>query len=90
MSKTDKHKPFRAQMFDSHVEYHDHSKGECDLLPLDEWKKLPRREEWRKHCGYQPTNWHTYKGFKRNKGEGEWIATSKGRKNKDWKDNYDY
>jgi hypothetical protein len=43
----------------------------------------------RTRCTWQPANWHTYKGFKRNKGEGQWIADQRYRKYADHPDNYD-
>lgn len=86
MSKTDKHRPFEVQVSDSPREYHDHRKGFCDLPSLEEWSK---ENPWHKRsygsCGWEPTNWHTYKGFQRHKGEGEWIRDTKARKyRKDW------
>ena len=44
---------------------------------------MSKREQWgHKRCTWQPTNWHTYKGFRRNKGEGEWIRDLRHRKDR--------
>ena len=88
MSRTDRHRPYKVQVSESPVEYHDHSKGACDLIPLDEWMRLDHRKDWRYNCGWEPRNWHTDIKFRRYRDE--WIGSSKTRKNRDWKDNYDY
>jgi hypothetical protein len=81
MSKTDKHRPFRAQVPDSPREWHDHTNGVCDLPTLEEWQKMTRKQQhaW-KSCGWQPSNWHTYKGFGRTKGERYWMDEERKRK----------
>ena len=87
MSRTDTHRPFKAQVADSPRAWHDHTNGECNLPTLEEWAKMTRRaqREW-KSCTWQPSNWNTYKGFRRYKGEGEWVARSKTRKARnDWR-----
>lgn len=92
MSKTDSHRPFKAQVSDSPREYHDHAKGYCDLPTLEAWGKMSKKQQraW-KSCTWQPSNWHTYKGFGRSKGERFWMDQE--RKHKDskrGKDDYDY
>ena len=88
MSKTDTHRPWKVQISDSPREYHDHSKGGCDLIPLEKWMRLGRRQDWKYRCGWQPVNWHTDVTYSRYKDS--WVGDSKTRKNKDWDDNYDY
>lgn len=45
MSRTLNTRPLRGKR-ECWVQHHDHRNGECDLLPLDEWLKLPRRKRW--------------------------------------------
>ena len=92
MSKTDRHRPFKVQVSDSPREWHDHSKGPCDLLPLEEWMKLGRRQDWAYRCGWQPSNWPTYKGFGRTTGERYWRKKDREQrdKRKEMKEDYDY
>lgn len=82
MSKTDKTRPFKAQVPDSPREVHDHSKGECDLPTLEEWRKMSRKGIWRTNCTWQPSNWRTYKGFKRSAGEKFWRSEDRKRRDK--------
>ena len=91
MSKTDSHRPFGAQVSDTAVEYHDHTKGFCDLPPLEDWIKNPKAYRHYKGCTWQPANWNTYKGFGRTKGERYWRKADRDRKDsKRAKDDYDY
>ena len=93
MSKTDKTRPFRAQVPDSPREWHDHTNGVCDLPTLEEWRKMTPREQWsRTHCTWQPSNWRTFKGFGRTKGERFWRTEDRKRRDKAQrgKDDYDY
>ena len=39
MSRTDIHRPYRAQLKEHAVARHDHRTGECDLVDLDVWVK---------------------------------------------------
>ena len=91
MSKTYKTRPWQYQAMDTLIAVHDHSNGECNLPTPEEWAagKLMRR--WKMHdCTWQPRNWATDVKFPRYKGEKDWVREVKNRKNKDWKDNYDY
>jgi hypothetical protein len=92
MSKTDKTRPFRAQVPDSPRARHDHSNGVCDLPTLEEWRKMSRKAIWRTNCTWEPANWQTYKGFGRSKGERFWNGIDRDRKEKAkrGKDDYDY
>jgi len=51
MARSFRTRPLKARR-DEHVEHHDHSKGECDLLPFDEWYRLPKRKRWRRNCSW--------------------------------------
>lgn len=89
MSKTDDHKPMRAA--ENLREYHDHTKGYCNLPTLEEWRKNYKGYRGYKACTWEPANWHTYKGFGRSKGERFWRKEEQDRKDsKRGKDDYDY
>ena len=94
MSKTDKTRPFQAQVSDSPRANHDHRNGVCDLPTLEEWRKMNKKDRWggRYGCTWEPENWRTYKGFGRTKGEQFWMKEDRKRKEKAMreKDGYDY
>ena len=93
MSKTDKTRPFQAQVPDSPYALHDHRDGVCDLPTLEEWRKMSKKDRWGGlyGCTWQPANWNTYKGFGRTKGERYWRKADRDRKDsKRAKDDYDY
>ena len=91
MSDTYKTRPYEVQATDNLIAVHDHSNGECNLPTVKEFIQNRTRPRWHRHdCYYECKNWHTDVSFSRYKGDKDWIAESKTRKYRDWKDNYDY
>jgi hypothetical protein len=62
MSRTDKTKPYHALFLEQNAsqEYHDHSVGECDILPLNEWVDLLKNSQGQvakmPNCGWKLKN----------------------------------
>lgn len=63
MSRTLKTKPYYALLVERGAarQYHDHSEGSCDLIPLEEWiERYQSHEQWDEkkpetHCGWELT-----------------------------------
>lgn len=57
MSRTFTTRPLRGRK-ESWKPYHNHSRGDCDLVSLEEYLNLPHRVAWRRHCHWS-YDWRT-------------------------------